>query len=331
MKKIILYLFIFILLLVLAGGLITYFRYQAAMNWRSPAEAVIEINPGDGLDVVANRLARNNVIHDPLFFQIYSFIKDNYHTIQPGIHTIPAGTGIDQIMSLFYDNPHREITVTIPEGLTIQQTAELVSQNLAVDNDLLLAEINQPYHLEELLFPPAEQTLEGFLFPDTYRFLNDSTTDQIVIKMIQNFNEQWPENDIENSDTKLSSYEILILASIIEKEASNSEERRVISEILQSRLSEGEPLAVNATLNYILDDPQAVFSDEEIYYDSAYNTYQHKGLPPTPICNPSLDSILAVIEPTPNNYYYYLHDADGQIHYAATLDEHNANIDKYLN
>ena len=105
----------------------------------------------------------------------------------------------------------------------------------------------------------------------------------------------------------------------------------VISEILQSKLTHNDLLAVNATLNYVLDEPKAVFSDYEIYYQSDYNTYQNRGLPPTPICNPSLDSILAVIEPTPNDYYYYLHDADGHIHYAETLEEHNQNVAEYIN
>lgn len=322
---------VIILVLLLGTILLVYRWYQNNIEYTNPSEITIEINPGDGLETIADKLAADNAIANSSFFQIYAFMADSYRAIQPGIHTIPAGTTIDQILILFADNPRREITITIPEGLTTASISQLVSQNLDLTADIFLAETKQSYHLTELPMKPADDSLEGFLFPDTYRFLNDSTSDQVVIRFLQNFSKQWPQTAIDEYRTDLSDYEILILASIIEKEAANSEERRIISEILQSRLENGEPLAVNATLNYVLDDPMAVFTEEEIYYDSPYNTYQNKGLPPTPICNPGLDSIMAVIEPTTNDYYFYLHDSDGQIHYAKTLAEHNENVAEYLN
>lgn len=325
------YIILILFLITAVAGLYGYYWYNQQLNYTNPTEVTIEIYPGDGLDVVAEKLAQQDIISNSDVFQISAFLSNNYQGIQPGIHTIPAGTKAIDIIALFSDNPNREITVTIPEGLTNDQTIALLSQELDTGYENLIAELQQDYHWDDLPFNIEEDSLEGFLFPDTYRFLQDSTTDQVVIPLIQNFSIKWPQSQIdEYIDGQLTDYEILILASIIEKEASNSEERRIISEILQSRLSLGEPMAVNATLNYILDNPLAVFTDEEINYDSPYNTYLHKGLPPTPICNPGLDSILAVIEPTPNDYYFYLHDYDGNIHYARTLEEHNQNVAEYL-
>jgi len=325
------YFFLVLLLLAIVAGVYGYYWYQQQLNYLSPREVSIEINPGDGLDVLADKLLQKEVISNADIFQISAFLSNDYQGIQPGIHTIPAGVKAVDIIALFSDNPSREITVTIPEGLTNEQTIDLISQQLDTGYENLAAELRQEYHLADLPISIEGVDLEGFLFPDTYRFLQDSTTDQVITPLIQNFNSKWPQAQIDEYDSPLTDYEILILASIIEKEAFNSEERRIISEILQSRLSLGEPMAVNATLNYILDNPLAVFTDEEINYESEYNSYRNKGLPPTPICNPGLDSILAVIEPTPNNYYYYLHDYDGNIHYASTLDEHNQNVADYLN
>lgn len=196
---------------------------------------------------------------------------------------------------------------------------------------------------------PAKADLEGFLFPDTYRIaagpnLATSTIAQgILKKLLDNFSLKFTEQMREDAAAKgRSIYEIVTLASIIEKETGRNvtsaagrealdEERKIIAGIFYNRLEIGMALESDATVNYITgkNDPAVLNSDTEI--DSPYNTYKYRGLPPGPICNPSLSSLLAAIYPKDNNYVYFLHaQPNGQVYYAKTYEEHLANKQKYL-
>jgi UPF0755 protein len=172
--------------------------------------------------------------------------------------------------------------------------------------------------------------LEGKLYPDTYFVPADFTAQQLVDLMVQTFNEETGPLQEKMSQSILSETEILTLASILEREANSPESMQIVSGILQGRMEAGMPLQADASVEYILDKPLKELTPEDLKVDSPYNTYLNRGLPPTPIGNPGIDAIMAVLEPTQSEYVFYITDNDGVFHYAKTYDEHLDNIERYL-
>lgn len=243
-----------------------------------------------------------------------------------------------------------EIQVTIIEGWSNQQIAEkLASSGMFSEADFLNA-LKQfdlsPYAL--VLDKPSGTGLEGYLFPDTYRFAKNSTPEDVIRKMLSNFVERMRSIDIVESESNytipgyenlevsggdhkagLSLYDILTLASIVEAESGSSsnmslaEERALIAGVFYNRMLIGQGLESDATVNYITgkNDPGVSIKDTEI--NSPYNTYRYAGLPPGPIGNPSLGSIQAVLRPTKSEFYYFLHkQPSGEVQFSKTFAEH---------
>ena len=210
----------------------------------------------------------------------------------------------------------REVTVTIPEGLSVKQIGEVL-------------ESAKIFSKED--FIKIAQKEEGYLFPDTYRFYKDAKPEDIIVRMKENFNKKvTPEilKEIEKSKRPLG--EIIIMASMLEEEVRSTEDRQLVAGILWKRLDRDMGLNVDATLGYILGKESLELTVEDLTIDSFYNTYRYRGLPPTPISNPGLDTILAATNPTPSKYFYYLTDKEGKARYAVTLEEHALNKRKYL-
>jgi UPF0755 protein len=204
-------------------------------------------------------------------------------------------------------------TITIPEGWTVDEINRYLLERGVLVNEELSSD------------------LEGYLFPDTYEFFLDSTAAVVQQKFQDNLRAQLKTMGIDVSGDHLR--ELLIVASLIEKEVWGIQEKRIVSGILWKRLENEVPLQVDATICYIKQAESCLpitASDKEI--DSKYNTYLYKGLPPGPICNPGADSILAAARPARSPYWYYLSsDGGGETIFARTLDEHRQNIIKYLN
>ncbi|PIR98352.1 MAG: endolytic transglycosylase MltG [Candidatus Colwellbacteria bacterium CG10_big_fil_rev_8_21_14_0_10_41_28] len=204
-------------------------------------------------------------------------------------------------------------TITIPEGWNIYQVNQhLKDQQVLVDGEIPLSE-------------------EGYIFPDTYEFFLDSSLDVVTGKFKSNFEDRLAQINLSNQTRDLD--DILTMASILEKEVQTLREKRIASGVLWKRISAGMPLQVDATICYIKRDQPCLpitRSDKEI--DSPYNTYLYRGLPPGPISNPGSDSIVAAANPIETSYWYYISDHEKDVTvFSKTLDEHNANIVKYLN
>ncbi|KKP66163.1 MAG: Aminodeoxychorismate lyase, partial [candidate division WS6 bacterium GW2011_GWE1_34_7] len=165
------------------------------------------------------------------------------------------------------------------------------------------------------------KNLEGYLYPDKYAFSNTATTEEVLKIFLDNFKKKVGTED---------SYEDLIIASMVEREGYTSSDRPMIADIIKRRLDEGWLLQIDATLLYPEKDWKHIITDIDKKKDNLYNTYKYAGLPPTPICNPGLEAINATRNPQSNNFYFYIHDKDGNVHYAETLAEHNRNVEKYL-
>ncbi|MEK7502885.1 MAG: endolytic transglycosylase MltG [Patescibacteria group bacterium] len=208
-----------------------------------------------------------------------------------------------------------EITITIPEGYTASQMAELFEQNSLFSKE------------EFLNFAGRE---EGYLFPDTYKFFKKTTPQKVAEKMKNNFDIKVAEFLPEISRQKKSLDDIVIMASIIEKEVHNPEDRKIVSGILWKRIDKGIGLQVDASLTYILGKASAELTQDDLKMDSPYNTYKYKGLPKGPISNPGKEAIEAAVFPQTSPYLFYLSDKDGITRYAKNFEEHKNNKFKYL-
>ncbi|MFA6513859.1 MAG: endolytic transglycosylase MltG [Patescibacteria group bacterium] len=185
---------------------------------------------------------------------------------------------------------------------------------------------------------PNYYSLEGYLFPDTYRIYTDASAKDIVVKMLENFDKKLTDKmrqDIISQGKTI--YEIIIMASLIEKEApidyndQDNRSARIVSDIFWGRIKSNQALQSDATLSYLLNDKNASHSGSDLEIDSPYNSYKYRGLPPTPICNPGIKAIEAAIYPIKTDYNYFLTSLDGEnIYYARTYEEHLKNKYKYL-
>ena len=178
---------------------------------------------------------------------------------------------------------------------------------------------------------PADVGLEGYMFPDTYRVAKDAKPEDVVQKMLENFNRKLtPEMRADIALQGKTIFDVITMASIIEREASDTEDRKIISGILWKRVEAGMALQADATLTYITGNGTFALSADDLAVDSPYNTYKYPGLPVGPISNPGLDAILAAIYPKASPFWFYLHDKAGNPHYSKTFEEHKINKEKYL-
>ncbi len=208
------------------------------------------------------------------------------------------------------------IALTIPEGTSAREIA-MIAEAALVDFDT--------EKFLELALPR-----EGYLFPDTYFVPPDFSAADLAGIMVATYAEKTAHLADRLAENKLTEYEVLTLASIIEREARTDTSMRLVSGIFHNRLSIDMALQADASIGYVLGKPLSELTPEDLTQDSPYNTYTNRGLPPTPIGNPGLSSILAVLEPTPSDYFYYITGQDGTFYYARTFDEHRNNIALYL-
>jgi len=247
-------------------------------------------------------LFSQKLIRSPLAGNLYLKFSGLDKKIRPGTYFLSPSLYLKPLLESLTAGP-RDVWITFPEGWRREQIATRLAANL------------QNFSSQTFLSQTA--TLEGRLFPDTYLIPTYSTESDIVQILTTNFSQKVGSL---NSDD-------LILASLVERETRRPSDRPTVAGILKKRLAAGWPLQVDATIQYARGDWTPITNTK---FPSLYNTYLHLGLPPTPIANPGLDSITAVRNPKNTLYWYYLHDAQGEIHYAATIGEHNSNIDKYL-
>lgn len=259
------------------------------------------IRPNESAQEILNTLHDSGAIRSVFLAKVYLKLSGQTSKLRPGTYNLPAKQSFPQIVDILTRGPE-DVKVMIPEGWRREQIAQYLSNYLS-DKDFLL----------------NSASLEGKLFPDTYFIQPPMTSVQMIKLMTDNFDKNVKTNI--NRDT-------LIMASMIEREARVAEERGIISGILWKRYKNGWPLQVDATIQYARGNWSPITDTK---FPSAYNTYTHLGLPPGPIGNPGLGSIKAALEPVNSPYWYYLHDNNGGIHYAKTLEEHNLNVDKYLN
>ena len=282
-----------------------------------PSGKTVVIEKGTGLAEISGKLEDGGFIKNKYAFALYARAFGKSKKIKYGKYLFNEPISVFALASRLTKGEFgfKPVKVVIPEGLTVKEIAELF---LAVKppSGGLTAKSFENFNKQEFL--EKTKDMEGYLFPDTYLFLPSAETKQVIETMRDNFKKKV--GDVEK--------DIIIMASLIEKEVPDSNDRKVVSGILWKRLKLGMALQVDAVFPYITGKREVLLDDLKI--DSPYNTYLYKGLPPGPIANPGLDAIEAARNPEETPYLYYLSGKDGKTHFAKTFVEHLKNKERYL-
>jgi UPF0755 protein len=285
-------------------------------------EASFTVTSGDGVRKVASDLDEAAIISYDFPFLVYLKFSGLSSSIQAGDYKLSATMSPKMIAEILTKGRVDSKKITIPEGWTIEDIGTYLEKEGVVTKSDFLASARQNYDYDFLADKPAGQSLEGYLFPDTYQISNTTDADSIVKLMLDNFGQKLT-SQIRASidDSGKSIYEIVSLASVVEREVSKPEDRKLVAGVFWNRLTEGMALESCATIQYILKSDKPRFSYEETRVESPYNTYINPGLPVGPIGNPGIDSINAVLKPEKSDYVYFF-SAEGVTYYSKTLDEH---------
>ncbi|MGF1471778.1 MAG: endolytic transglycosylase MltG [Rubrobacteraceae bacterium] len=307
-------------LIVLVVGVV-YLIYVTATGGddagsEKPAEMTVA--EGDTLAVVADKLKEAGVVESATIFKFQARMEGDATLIKPGEYTFEPGTDSGEIIaSLTANRPPPTFPLTVPEGLTIEQTARRISAQSGISQDAFEAAARETDYGYAFLDNPEIETLEGYLFPKKYEFEKGTNASQVVSRMLEQYLIETQKLDFARArdGTGLGEHELLTVASLIEREAANPEEKPLVAAVIYNRLERDMPLQIDATIQYARGEPKEKLSLEDLEIDSPYNTYTNAGLPPGPICSPSLDSVRAAVRPADTDYLYYVLKKDGKEHF----------------
>ncbi|MBS4535364.1 endolytic transglycosylase MltG [Clostridium sp. D2Q-14] len=326
--------FIVFLIIIIVGGLGSKYYYEVNTKpvvTDGEIESIeIEIPNGSSTEKIASILEENNLIRNKNIFRIVSKIKGTDGKLKAGLYEIKATMTPEEILDKLVEGGTNSSAVkfTIPEGYTIEEMAERLSDEKIVDKDKFLSLTDDVEKFAEdyefLQDVPDNMNLEGYLFPQTYEVYPDTSEEDIIRKMLDEFNKIYVKKlKGESFKQNLNINELVTLASIVERESKMDEERPKIAEVFYNRLEMEMKLQSCATVQYILGERKANLSIADTQIDSVYNTYMNVGLPPTPIASPGLDSIEATINPEEHDYIYFVlkKDESGKHFFTDDYDE----------
>ena len=327
-KKIIYVIFMFFAAAFTIPALVFWWQIRTPLS-RSAEIKFFKVEKGESAKVIAAHLKNSDLIENQFFFQLYVFLSLRQYALKSGEYKLSQSMSIREIADTIVFGGTNEVLITIPEGFTLKQIEQrLVAAGLVKHNELISYTFSDgaPAILSD---KPKSASLEGYLFPDTYRFFKDAKLPDIVNKMVANLDNKLT-SDLKTAvkNSSYTIYEIITMASLIEKEVKSDADREIVSGILWKRLNAKIPLQVDATLVYITGSKEIFDADKKI--NSPYNTYFYRGLPKGPISNPGLSAIMAAIFPKSSPYWYYLSAKDGATIFSKTLEEHNRNRAIYL-
>ncbi len=312
--------FLIVFLVLILGGILAWWvNATAAADISDKSQKTFIIKKGEGVREIASHLKSEDLIKDPVIFFIVVKKFGLDQKIQAGDFQLsPSMSAVDIAKALQVGTS--DFHIVIPEGKRAQEIADKLSERFPT--------FQESWRGKLIIY-------EGYLFPDTYSFPKESTIEQIIDIMRANFEKKYSSINA-GSQNKLSKDQVVIVASMVEREAKHDKDRPIVASVVLNRLKQGMPLQIDATIQYALgyQPSSKTWWKKELTFDdlkisSPYNTYEHSGLPPGPISNPGIDVLSAVLNPSNTNYLYYISDKSGQNHYARTLEEHNANIKKY--
>lgn len=269
---------------------------------------------------VAKQLKDAGIIKYKGLFELYCSVSHAKTKIDPGTYELSTNYDYRALVKKMQVGSGAMVTtkVTIPEGYTMEQIFhKLEDENVCSYDDLMDAAANYSYNysfIDQSMQGDAKR-LEGFLFPDTYEFYQGMQASSAINKFLENFHDRITAEMLEKADERgMTMQEVVTVASMIEKEAANDDERAMIAAVIYNRIEAGMPLQIDSTIMYVLPEHKDVLTVEDTKIDSPYNTYQNKGLPPTPIANPGLASLKATLSPASTQALYYALDAESGTH-----------------
>lgn len=311
-----------------------------------PAPVAVEILPGTGFKEIGTTLLKSGAIRSKSAFMIYGIFSGSAHKFKPGHYFLNAASSTPAIVGVLTRGPILEKSITLPEGVTLKDIDALLSKEGIFPAGALL-KFSFKNIAKDYEFLKNTKSLEGFLFPDTYKFFLNSASEQVVRKFLDNFEKKalplLRECRVSRQErgspeaASIRCQELLTTASLLEKEAPDFKDRQIIAGILYKRLAAGMGLQVDATITYAkcggafltCKDPKVYRKD--LAFESAYNTYLYNGLPPGPIGNPGLEAIKAALSPIGSEYWYYLSDPKTKnTIFSRDLDEHLDKRAQYL-
>lgn len=297
------------------------------------------VEEGAPVESIAKNLEEQGIITSAFFFKVYTKLSDS--VLQAGTFELAQGMNLRSVVRELGYAKAEEIQITIPEGYTLAHIGEVIVEAMpeieSADWEAVVSSAGRRVLTEDEVLAgiPSDQGLEGYLFPDTYRFRSDASAQTVVETMVLTLKRRLAENDIAIPrnlvfEGGLTFHEMITLASIVEREVRGPEDMKLVAGIFYTRMKIGMALQADSTVNYVTGKDTPAISLEDSRIDSLYNTYRNLGLPPGPISNPGMNAILAVLNPTDSDAVYFLTTDEGEVIYAQTFDEHVANKYQYL-
>lgn len=323
---------------IYVGGILLISFILATIGWRwagdvlalnkEPLTASVTITEGESLGDVTAELKEKGLVKYGYLFQLFASFTHKAEKITAGSYELSTVMDYSALLNnISSTSAYREtVTVTIPEGYTVEEIFKLMeNKGVCSYNDLLKVAQEETFDFDFLkdVKTTKEKRLEGYLFPDTYEFYKGADAKNVINTMLKNFNDRFDSKmEAEMQLLGYSKNDIIIMASIIEKETDGSDQRNIAS-VIQNRLKNtwATPkgyLQVDSTIQYLLKERKKKLTDKDLEIDSPYNTYKNPGLPIGPICNPGLTAIEAALEPNKTNYYYFMLGKDGTTHFFDT-------------
>jgi UPF0755 protein len=341
-KKLVIFI-VFLVGLAIAGLVGFSYYYNGLLEPIDPVAVdqyhLVDIPSGSSTEYIAGILYREGLIKNELAFRFYVRQNNLGQSFMAGRYNLSPSMSLEEIIDRIQRGEvYTETTwFTIPEGLTIEETARRLEETGLVGGDEFLSLAKEPSEniiemfpfLQDIDNPDIDYILQGYLFPDTYEVFTDADEEDIMIIMLHRLDSIFNDELINRmNELGLSMHETLTLASIVEREAVVDHERALIAGVFHNRIRIGQRLESCATIQYILGETKEYLTFQDLEIPSPYNTYQNAGLPPGPIAGAGEASILATLFPETTDYFFfnYKYDGSGEHYFSRTLDEHNQNV-----
>ena len=307
-----------------------FFYHQATVSVGENTQTIIlSIPPGATLKKISKDLKGLSLIRNASAFRLLANIRQKQTHIQVGEYELNQSMLPMDILKAITSGKTVLHPVTIPEGYRITEIAELLAEKISINKEEFIKETRSKGLIKTLNI--TSDSLEGYLFPETYHFSKHTPEQKIVQTMLNTFKQRITNRNILDQIQKsdMSLHEVITLASLIEKETGMNDERKHISSVFHNRLHRNMRLQTDPTVIYAIEEFDGNIRKKDLNIDSPYNTYRYKGLPPGPIANPGIKSIVAALNPIRSNHLYFVSRKDGSHHFSSNLREHNRAVQKY--
>ena len=298
----------------------SYYIPHPRSDFKNETRYII-VRKGDSLSRIAAHLEEIGAISSKFNFVLFGKILGKSRSMKSGRYAIEASYSMAKIMGMIAGGEATPFNITIPEGYTLAEMAGLLQDSIGLDVDEFKKAVSNPVVLDSLGI--EGDNLEGYLAPSTYNFFYEQDASSVVAKMLENFYQTLPDSfELKANRLGLTFHEAVTLASMIEEEAMADSERPIIAAVFLNRLRKGMRLECDPTVIYALGGLDRPLLRKDLKYDSPYNTYMYYGLPPGPISNPGVKSLEAAVNPSDDNYLYFVARGDGSHIFSFTLRDH---------